>query len=62
MGGDKGLGVTPRKGADGDGAEEEVDEEGAAEGGSINAVGGWLSEVVDRLGVQGWMITCLLGC
>ena len=35
MGGDKGLGVPPRKGTSGDGAEEEVDEEGAVEGGSI---------------------------
>ena len=35
MGGDKGLCTAPCKGAGGDGAEEEVDEEGAAEGGSI---------------------------
>ena len=35
MGGDEGLGVAPCKGVGGDGAEKEVDEEGAVEGGSV---------------------------
>ena len=35
MGSDQGFGVAPCEGAGGDGAEEEVDEEGALEGGSI---------------------------
>ena len=35
MGGDEGAGVGPCEGAGGDGAEEEVDEEGAVEGGSM---------------------------
>lgn len=35
MGGDEGAGVGPCEGVGGDGAEEEVDEEGAVEGGSM---------------------------